>query len=173
MIAIGGALAIVATWHQLNHHLPAVVAASAPLGIALRLLESTIMIGPPIGLVYAGTRLADRDLSRTAEWTVVEWMLIGIVTVVGVISAVKLHQVVFDLPITRSIIEMEPRTIAGLLIPAALISSVYKTPEEAKDRLLRRRDVVKPDREISDRYAAQRESYFERWRDVANLYGHE
>jgi xylulokinase len=73
----------------------------------------------------------------------------------------------------RSIIEMEPRTIAGLLIPAALISSVYKTPEEAKDRLLRRRDVVKPDRDISDRYAAQRESYFARWRDVANLYGHE
>lgn len=73
----------------------------------------------------------------------------------------------------RPIVEMEPRTIAGLLIPATLISSVYNSPEEASERLLRRRDVVEPDRETADRYADQRQSYFSRWSDVAGLYGHD
>lgn len=73
----------------------------------------------------------------------------------------------------RSIIEMEPRTIAGLVIPATLISSVYNSPEEAKDRLLRRRDIVEPEREITEHYADTRESYFDQWRDVATLYRHD
>lgn len=73
----------------------------------------------------------------------------------------------------RPIVEMEPRTTAGLLIPAALISSVYKKPEEAKDRLLRQQDVVEPNDEITQQYADLRESYFSRWSDIAELYGHQ
>lgn len=73
----------------------------------------------------------------------------------------------------RPIVEMEPRTIAGLLIPAALISSKYKSPEEAKDRLLRRRSVIRPDPDIAEQYTDRREAYADRWRDLVTLYGHQ
>lgn len=76
---------------------------------------------------------------------------------------------IWNLPI----VEMEPRTIAGLLIPAALISSKYKSPEEAKDRLLRRQSVTRPDPNIAAEYTDQRAEYANRWRDLATLYGHE
>lgn len=75
---------------------------------------------------------------------------------------------IWNLPI----VEMEPRTIAGLLIPAALISSKYKSPEEAKDRLLRRRSVTRPDPNIAAEYTDRRAEYANRWRDLATLYGH-
>jgi len=70
----------------------------------------------------------------------------------------------------RELVEMEPRTIAGLLIPATLISSTYKSSQEAKDRLLRRRTTVGPDPELSEKYDADRESYFGRWQAIADLY---
>lgn len=76
---------------------------------------------------------------------------------------------IWDLPI----VEMEPRTIAGLLIPAALISSKYKNPAEAKERLLRRRSVIEPEAEITQQYTDRRETYANRWRELATLYGHE
>lgn len=76
---------------------------------------------------------------------------------------------IWDLPI----VEMEPRTIAGLLIPAALISSKYKSPTEAKERLLRRQSVIEPEPDITEQYTQRREGYADRWRELATLYGHE
>lgn len=70
----------------------------------------------------------------------------------------------------RRIVEMEPRTIAGLLIPAALISSIYKNPQEAEERLLRRRAVVDPDPELSEQYERETDLHFERWGTVADLF---
>lgn len=70
----------------------------------------------------------------------------------------------------RQIVEMEPRTVAGLLIPAALISSIYESPQEAEERLLHRRTVVNPDRELSEQYEEARSVHFERWTAVADLY---
>lgn len=70
----------------------------------------------------------------------------------------------------RQIVEMEPRTIAGLLIPAALISSAYESPQEAEERLLRHRTIVNPDRELSEQYEEDRNAHFERWTAIADLY---
>jgi len=68
----------------------------------------------------------------------------------------------------RSIVEMEPRLTAGLLVPPALIASVYSGADEAIENLLRRRSEIHPDDE-EDRYEEQREEYLDRWHRVAEL----
>jgi len=68
----------------------------------------------------------------------------------------------------RPVVEMEPRTTAGLLIPPALITSTYGDVEEAADRLLRRQSVVEPDPD--DEKHTRKEAFFDRWRRVADLY---
>lgn len=70
----------------------------------------------------------------------------------------------------RPVVEMEPRTTAGLMIPPALITSVYEDADEASERLLRYRRTVDPDPAIGDHYDDRKRSYFERWRSVADLY---
>lgn len=69
----------------------------------------------------------------------------------------------------HTIVEMEPRMTSGLLIPAALIASVYSDVDEAKDRLLRRRTRIEPDAERSARYDERRADYLNRWQQVADL----
>ena len=70
----------------------------------------------------------------------------------------------------RPVLEMESRAIAGLLIPAALIASVYDSPEEANERLLRRRTVVTPDTEIVGMYEQRKRDYLQRWQEIADIY---
>lgn len=70
----------------------------------------------------------------------------------------------------RPVIEMESRAIAGLLIPAALIASVYDSPEEAKERLLQRRTVVSPDSDIVGVYEQRKREYLKKWREIADIY---
>lgn len=71
----------------------------------------------------------------------------------------------------RQVTEMEARTTAGLLIPPALITSVYADTDEAKSKLLRARTVVEPDPELGEVYERRRDVYFDRWRQIADLYG--
>jgi xylulokinase len=49
-------------------------------------------------------------------------------------------------------VEMEFRTTAGLLIPDRATSSQYKRPMEARERLLRRRSVIKPVATMTEEY---------------------
>ncbi|RQG99168.1 FGGY family carbohydrate kinase [Natrarchaeobius oligotrophus] len=73
----------------------------------------------------------------------------------------------------RSISEMQPRMTAGLLIPAALITSEYADSSEAIDCLLRRRSEIEPDREQNESYDERRDEYLDRWHQVAELYDRE
>jgi len=70
----------------------------------------------------------------------------------------------------RPVIEMESRAIAGLLIPATLIASVYSTPQEAKEKLLRRRSVVSPESDIVGVYEQRKREYLQKWREIADVY---
>jgi xylulokinase len=71
----------------------------------------------------------------------------------------------------RPVVELEPRTTAGLLIPPALLTSLYADVDEAAERLLRRRSTVEPSPEIAASYDARKRAYLDRWRRVAELYG--
>jgi xylulokinase len=73
----------------------------------------------------------------------------------------------------RPVVELEPRTTAGLVIPPALLTSVYADVDEAADRLLRRRSTVEPSPEIAASYDVRKRTYLDRWRRIADLYGQE
>jgi xylulokinase len=66
---------------------------------------------------------------------------------------------------------MEPRTTAGLLIPPALITSLYDDAAEASERLLGTERSIEPDPAIGDLYDDRKAAYFDRWQSVADLYG--
>jgi xylulokinase len=70
----------------------------------------------------------------------------------------------------RSVVQMAPRTTAGLLIPPALITSQYEDIEEASDALLRQKGSFDPDADISEIYAGERDTYFQRWEELADIY---
>lgn len=70
----------------------------------------------------------------------------------------------------RSIVEMEPRLTAGLLIPATLITSVYSDTDEAVKSLLRQRSQIDPENNRDDQYDDRRNKYHDRWHKVATLY---
>jgi sugar (pentulose or hexulose) kinase len=69
----------------------------------------------------------------------------------------------------RPVVEMEPRTTAGLLIPATLINSVYPSADEAATNLLREQSVIQPSDPSTD-YERRKETYLNRWRRLATLY---
>lgn len=70
----------------------------------------------------------------------------------------------------RPVVQMEPRTTVGMVIPAALLTSVYADIDEASERLLRVENTLEPDPEVTKMYETQRQSYLERWRTLADLY---
>ena len=70
----------------------------------------------------------------------------------------------------RPVVQMEPRTTAGLLIPPALITGEYDDVEAASDSLLRPRTTFEPDSDISEIYDDQRRAYLGRWNVLADLY---
>ena len=70
----------------------------------------------------------------------------------------------------RQVTVMDARTTAGLLIPATLITSLYDTPAEATDALLRQRSTVEPDPELSEQYEQSKDGFFDRWEQVASVY---
>jgi xylulokinase len=69
----------------------------------------------------------------------------------------------------RPVVEMEPRTALGAVIPATLITGTYSSAEEAMGRLLRRRESFEPDPELASEFASRRETYLDRWRTTAAL----
>lgn len=70
----------------------------------------------------------------------------------------------------RPVVEMEPRTTVGAVIPPALITSVYGDVEEAADKLLRERSVIQPNPDLGTDYSDQKAQYFDRWRRIADFY---
>jgi xylulokinase len=70
----------------------------------------------------------------------------------------------------RPVVQMQSRTAAGLLIPPALITSVYDDADEASECLLGVERTIEPDPAIGDLYADRRRSYFDRWQAVTDLY---
>jgi sugar (pentulose or hexulose) kinase len=70
----------------------------------------------------------------------------------------------------RSMVQMEPRTTAGSLIPAALTASVFDNVETAASSLLRSRGVIEPDEQVSATYTDQRRTHFDRWCGVRDQY---
>ena len=47
---------------------------------------------------------------------------------------------------------------------------MYDSPEEANERLLRRRTVVTPDTEIVGMYEQRKRDYLQRWQEIADIY---
>jgi len=70
----------------------------------------------------------------------------------------------------RPVVEMEPRTTVGPLIPPTLITSIYSDADEAADKLLRERAIVDPDPTTGDIYETRKDRYLDRWQSVADLY---
>jgi len=71
----------------------------------------------------------------------------------------------------RPVLEIEQRTTAGLLIPAALITPTYEDTDEASERLLRQQASVDRRPEDSDSYYSDRsETHLDRWREIASVY---
>jgi xylulokinase len=69
----------------------------------------------------------------------------------------------------RPVVEMEPRTTLGPVIPATLITGTYSSAEDAMERLLRRRESFEPDPELATEFVSRRETYLDRWRTTAAL----
>ncbi|RQG93565.1 FGGY family carbohydrate kinase [Natrarchaeobius chitinivorans] len=69
----------------------------------------------------------------------------------------------------RPVVEMEPRITLGPIIPPALITSKYTDSTEATERLLRRRATVRPDTDDRGDYVREKETYLDRWRQIASL----
>jgi xylulokinase len=69
----------------------------------------------------------------------------------------------------RTILQMEPRTTAGVLIPAVLREGLYENIDEASKKLLRVRTIIEPDEEESDRYKPRRENFMKKWRLISKL----
>ena len=70
----------------------------------------------------------------------------------------------------RQVTEMEARTTAGLLIPAALITSVYDDINEATVALLREQARVDPDPEVHSEFEHMEEGFFDQWKRIATFY---
>jgi xylulokinase len=70
----------------------------------------------------------------------------------------------------RQVTEMDARMTAGLLIPATLITSLYDTPAEATDALLRQQSTIDPDPELADQYEQSKDGFFDRWKQVVSVY---
>lgn len=70
----------------------------------------------------------------------------------------------------RPVVEMEPRTTVGAVIPPALITSVYSDVEEAADKLLRERNIIQPDPELGDDYNSRKKTYFDQWHQIVQYY---
>lgn len=73
----------------------------------------------------------------------------------------------------RTVVEMEPRTTVGPIIPATLITGMYSGVDEAMDNLLRQRASVTPDPDLAAEYGNRKESYLDRWEMIAQLSGSE
>jgi xylulokinase len=69
----------------------------------------------------------------------------------------------------RPVVEMEPRTTVGPLIPATLITGIYNGADEAVDSLLRQRSSVTPDSELAAEYEEKKESYLDQWQTITQL----
>lgn len=71
----------------------------------------------------------------------------------------------------RPVVEMEPRTTVGPVIPATLITGMYGGVDEAMDSLLRRRSSVTPDPDLAAEYERRKDSYLDRWQSITQLTG--
>ncbi|MFA9518381.1 ATP-binding protein [Halopenitus sp. H-Gu1] len=111
---IGGVLLALVGLHHVQTHLSAFVSTPTQLEFGLQVLESVLMWIPAAGLTYSGYWIRARNLSKNGEWLVLEWTLIGLSTVVGLITAINLHQIVVGLDVPRSLVEMEILTGAGI-----------------------------------------------------------
>lgn len=72
----------------------------------------------------------------------------------------------------KRIVEMDSRMTAGLLVPPALISSVYPDADRAVASLLREQSRIDPGTERKTRYDDRRDDYLDRWHEVAALHEH-
>lgn len=70
----------------------------------------------------------------------------------------------------RPVIQMEPRTTVGSVIPAALTAGVYNDVEDASESLLRSKGVIEPDEQLTAAYEDRRDVQFDRWAEVHDVY---
>ena len=69
----------------------------------------------------------------------------------------------------RPIVEMEPRTTVGPIIPATLITSIYSGINEATDKLVRQRSSVTPDPDLAAEYKHRGKPYLAQWQAITQL----
>lgn len=131
---LGLLLGTVVSIHLFTEHFPNMHSASDPVRIGLLLIELMGMIGPPIGLVYLGIRVAARRYSRDVEWEFVLWTLMGLIAVSTVITGIAIHRTINGIQVLRSLFLMELLTGAGVgaLLGAVVGMSRASTTRERK-----------------------------------------
>ena len=70
----------------------------------------------------------------------------------------------------RPVVQMEPRTTVGSLIPATLTAGVFDDVESAAESLLESHGTIQPDDRLSAAYAQRRRTHADRWQAVHEHY---
>jgi two-component system OmpR family sensor kinase len=76
--------------------------------------EVVLMTVPATLLVYFGYRIRKRDISRDSQWLILQWVLAGMVGVVGVITALDVHRILLGYTLRDSLVVMELLTGSGI-----------------------------------------------------------
>lgn len=111
---VGTVLLGIVSWHLLSTHIWVMLAETDPARFALEAIEAVLMTGPPLLLIYAGYWTSNRDVPRDGQWLLVQWVLVGLVSVSGVIAAITVHHVLLGDPVRNTLVEMELLTGAGV-----------------------------------------------------------
>jgi len=111
---VGAIMFAIVSWHLMATHLQVMMAESDPTRLALESVEAVLLIVPPILIVYFGFWVSKRDIPRECKWRVLQWILVGLIGVVGVITALTIHRILLGYPLRNSLVEMELLTGAGV-----------------------------------------------------------
>lgn len=111
---VGAILVAIVSWHLMATHLQVMMAETDPTRLVLESVEAILLIVPPILIVYFGFWTSNRDIPRECLWRVLQWILAGLIGVVGVITALTIHRMLLGYPLRTSLVEMELLTGAGI-----------------------------------------------------------
>lgn len=111
---VGAVLFGIVSWHLVSAHLLIMMAETDMERFALEFLEVLLMIIPPILIMYFGYWTINRDIPRNCQWLLLQWVLIGLIGVVGVITALDVHRILLGHSLPNSLVVMELLIGAGI-----------------------------------------------------------
>jgi hypothetical protein len=106
-ILLGTVLFGTVGWQFFSTHLWISLAETDRSRVALEPIEALQMIGLPILLIDHGYEPSSNDIPRDWQWLIRQWILIGLVSVGGIIAALTIHHLVFVFPPRNTLVEMD------------------------------------------------------------------